>query len=95
MGCVPTTYPCVGCGTTPAGVQLIDDQGHLSDGFYCWDCAMERSTPIPPTSPVAYVLAFLDPLWVRSRAGAAWLAQRLAAHEKREVGRSLEARRDD
>lgn len=47
---------------------------------------MSRSTRIPKDHPVRFMLALLDPLWVRSRAGAIWLAQRLSAGEPGKEG---------
>ena len=85
MGCAPTVRYCDACGGPGAGVQLADDAGRVRPEFYCWDCAMGQATPVP--TPLRAVLALLDPAWVRTRAGAIWLARRLAAREARQEGR--------
>jgi hypothetical protein len=78
MGCTPTIYYCADCGDAGAAIQLVNERGQIADEWYCWDCAMKHSTPIPEDAwGLRAVLALLDPLWVRSRAGATWLARRL------------------
>lgn len=79
MTACATPNLCCDCGSSGAAIQMIDAEGRVSPGPYCWDCAAERSTPVPDRSALAAVLCFVAPAWLRSRAGASWLARRLDA----------------
>jgi len=83
MGCSPNTQLCVGCGEPGAAVRLIAADGQVEPGWFCWGCADERATAIPSDDfALRAVLCFLEPAWLRTRAGARWLAGRL---ERRNV----------
>ena len=83
MGAAPITQVCE-CGASGASVWLVDDRGRESTEPVCWDCAMEKRTPIPPGSPLAAVVALLGG-WHRTREGARWLARRLEAQQTGET----------
>jgi hypothetical protein len=83
MGMATSVNLCSHCGQHGAGVQLMNDQGQVLDGRYCWDCAQKRSTPLPKDGPLLGALAFVDRAWLLTRQGATWLAARLEADRKR------------